>query len=353
MVSRPTNWPNGQRNSARRPLPNLLRRASTSVSLAAAGSRDEWLGRLPPHDSPGRVAMVAVFSAQVVDTFREVRVAVAISVINMKGGVGKTTIATLLCKRFARSLNVLAIDLDPQANMSQALMGEQGYRRFLDDRSPSIVEVFNGFQPPGIAPSPTRLEASDVARSVRHNRREKLRIIPSRFDFSDKLRTASKADEQALARFIVDDFDDIDIVFIDCAPTESVLTCAAYHASRYVLVPVRPEYFATIGFPLLQRSLEDFRRSNPTHDIDVLGVAINNGFYHGGNDGGPEKQRAMADIRREAAKHEWRIFHNEILFSRGFPKIMRGDHSYSGNAELFFLVADEIRSVLSEEGHLS
>ncbi|MCY4425056.1 MAG: AAA family ATPase, partial [Acidimicrobiaceae bacterium] len=43
--------------------------------------------------------------------------------INMKGGVGKTTIATLLCKRFALSLNVLAIDLDPQANMSQALMG--------------------------------------------------------------------------------------------------------------------------------------------------------------------------------------------------------------------------------------
>lgn len=279
--------------------------------------------------------------------------AVAISVINMKGGVGKTTVATLLCKRFARSLKVLAVDLDPQANMSQALMGEQGYRRFLDDRSLSIVEVFKGFQPPGTSPSPTQLKASDVARTIRHSRKDRLRIIPSRFDFSDSLRAASNADEQALARFIADGFDDVDIVFIDCAPTESVLTRAAYHASRYVLVPVRPEYFATIGFPLLQRSLEDFRRSNPTHDIDVLGVAINNGFYHGGNDGGPEKQRAMADIRSEAAKHEWRIFRNEILFSRGFPKIMRGDHSYSGNAELFFLFADEIRDALSEEGHLS
>ena len=279
--------------------------------------------------------------------------AVAISVINMKGGVGKTTIATLLCRRFAQSCNVLAIDLDPQANMSQALMGEQGYRRFLDDKSPSIVEVFKGFQPPGTAPSPTRLEASDVARPVPYSRKGSLRIIPSRFDFSDNLRTASNADEQALARFIADGFDDIDAVFIDCAPTESVLTRAAYHASRYVLVPVRPEYFATIGFPLLQRSLEDFRRSNPTHEIDVLGVAVNNGFYDGGNDGGPEKQTAMADIRREAAKHEWRIFRNEILFSRGFPKIMRGDHSYLGNAELFFLFADEVRDVLSEEGHLS
>jgi len=223
----------------------------------------------------------------------------------------------------------------------------------LDDRSPSIVDVFKGFQPPGTAPSPTRLRASDVARPIRHRRKDKLRIIPSRFDFSDSLRAASNADEQALARFIADGFDDIDIVFIDCAPTESVLTRAAYHASRYVLVPVRPEYFATIGFPLLQRSLEDFRRSNPTHEIDVLGVAINNGFYDGGNDGGPEKQRAMADISREAAKHEWRIFGNEILFSRGFPKIMRGDHRYSGNAELFFLFAEEVRRALSEKGHLS
>ena len=51
---------------------------------------------------------------------------VAISVINMKGGVGKTTIATMLCQQFARSHKVLAIDLDPQANMSQALMGEAG-----------------------------------------------------------------------------------------------------------------------------------------------------------------------------------------------------------------------------------
>ena len=279
--------------------------------------------------------------------------AVAISVINMKGGVGKTTVATLLSKRFARSLNVLAIDLDPQANMSQALMGERGYRRFLDDASPSIVEVFKGFQPPGTAPTPTRLEASDVARRVRHSQRERLRVIPSRFDFSDNLRAASKTDEHALARFVADGFDDVDVIFIDCAPTESVLTRAAYHASRYVLVPVRPEYFATIGFPLLQRSLEDFRRSNPTHDIDVLGVAINNGHYDGGNDGGPEKQRAMSDIRSEAAKHEWRIFRKEILFSRGFPKIMRGDHTYSGNAERFFLFADEVRDVLSEEGHLS
>lgn len=279
--------------------------------------------------------------------------AVAISVINMKGGVGKTTILALLCQKLARSYRVLAIDLDPQANLSQALMGEQGYKRFLDDQSPSVVEVFKGYQPPHTAASPTSLSANGVARRIRHSRKGELCIIPSRFDFSDNLVTASKTDEQALARYIANDLSDIDLIFIDCAPTESVLTRAAYHASRYVLVPVRPEFFATIGFPLLNESLQDFRRNNRGHKIDVLGVVINNAFYDGGNDGGPEKERAMADIRQEASEHGWRIFKNEIPFSRGFPKIMRGDHTWSGNADKFSYFEQELHKSLVTEGHLT
>ena len=55
---------------------------------------------------------------------------VCVSVINMKGGVGKTTIAAMLCWRAARDgRKVLAVDLDPQANLSQALMGDRRYRQ--------------------------------------------------------------------------------------------------------------------------------------------------------------------------------------------------------------------------------
>src|SRR5690606_11835139 len=111
-----------------------------------------------------------------------------------------------------------------------------------------------------------------------------------------------------------------DLIIIDCAPTESVLTHAAYHASGLVLVPVKPEYFATIGFPLLRESLTDFSNRNRGHSISVAGVVINNGFYHGGNNGGPEKLRALAEIREEAAENEWHVFKNEIPYSRGFPK---------------------------------
>ena len=74
---------------------------------------------------------------------------ICISVINMKGGVGKTTIAALL-GRYASvflELDVLAIDLDPQANLSQAFMRDS-YKQFLDEKRPSIVELFRGHIPP-------------------------------------------------------------------------------------------------------------------------------------------------------------------------------------------------------------
>ena len=73
---------------------------------------------------------------------------VCVSVINMKGGVGKTTIAVMLPRYATRPLKILAIDLDPQANLSQALMGERAYKRLIDDKSPSIVEVFKEYSNP-------------------------------------------------------------------------------------------------------------------------------------------------------------------------------------------------------------
>ena len=267
---------------------------------------------------------------------------ICISVINMKGGVGKTTIAALLGRYAAVRLErrVLAIDLDPQANLSQALMGEQSYRRFLVDRDPSIAEVFAGYQPPTSNSPASR--ALDVADVVKNSGIPNLQVIPSRFDFSDNLISAMRPDPRCLARVIAQDFQDRDLIIVDCAPTESIFTRAAYHASRYILVPVRPEFFATIGFPLLNDSLESFRNDNRGHQIDVIGVVINNATYDGGNDGGPEKERAMHEIIEEAAENGWHIFSNQLGYSRGFPKMMRGDFSYPGNSLSDYLhFADE------------
>ena len=260
---------------------------------------------------------------------------ICISVINLKGGVGKTTIAALLGLYAAEDLDlqVLAIDLDPQANLSQALMGEQRYRRFLNDREPSIAEVFAGYQPPrGNSPSVGTLNVPEVVQRSYYRWHSDLEVIPSRFDFSDNLISAVRPDPRCLARLIAGEFQDKDLIIVDCAPTESIFTQAAYHASRYVLVPVRPEFFATIGFPLLNDSLETFRHNNRGHQIDVISAVVNNATYDGSNSGGPEKTRAMLEIRAEARKNGWHIFRNQLGYSRGFPKMMRGDWNYLGNA---------------------
>lgn len=269
---------------------------------------------------------------------------ICISVINMKGGVGKTTIAALL-GRYASvdlGLDVLAIDLDPQANLSQAFMGDR-YKQFLHDRDPSIVEIFKGFRPAtSQSPSPTPLNLDDAIVCDTDLGGRNLQLVPSRFDFSDALIDAVRVDKNLLASLIATHFQAKDLVLIDCAPTESILTRVAYRASRYILVPVRPEYFATIGFPLLKDSIEDFRSNHRGHVLDVAGVVINNSSYHySGNHGGPERLRCVGEIKDESENNRWHVFENEIPFSRGFPKQMRGDFSHPGDALLFRYFAKE------------
>jgi chromosome partitioning protein len=268
---------------------------------------------------------------------------ITVCIINLKGGVGKSTIAALLARQayVEKQLDVLAVDLDPQANLSQALMHSR-YSSFLDKRKASIVEIFNGYRPPTAkSSSATALASLDAVQNIVETTGRSLQLVPSRFDFSDNLIGAVRPDPRALARFLVDNFIHKDLIIIDCAPTESILTLSAYHASGVVLVPVKPEYFATIGFPLLHESITQFRTQNRGHTISVCGVVVNNAFYDGGNNGGPEKAQALKDIRSEAKSNGWPIYRNEIPHSRGFPKMMRGNYSHSGNAVLFGRFASE------------
>ena len=268
-----------------------------------------------------------------------------VAVINMKGGVGKTTVAALLGRYASLTLrlNVLAVDLDPQANLSQAFMGGPRYSRFLDNRSPSIVEIFDGYRPP--SPNTTSsapLAIDDVIVGQTQFGGTNLELIPSRFDFSNNLINSLRPDPRVLTRLIADNFQHKDLVIVDCAPTESIFTQAAYYASRYILVPVKPEYFATIGFPLLDDSLDAFRRSNRGHQIDVIGVVINNSAYHySGNSGGPERERSLREIRDAARTNGWHIFERQLPLSRGFPKMMRGDFNHLGDAPRYSLFAEE------------
>lgn len=270
---------------------------------------------------------------------------VVVSVINLKGGVGKTTVAALLARHAARKLHVLAVDLDSQANLSQALMTENDYKRFMEDRQPSIVELFRGYLPPSSErPAPAPL--NQVIRTV-VGHEDNLHLIPSRFDFSDYLISSIKPDERVLAKFIADEMGERNLILIDCAPTESIFTRTAYHASRYILVPVRTEFFSTIGFPLLKESLEKFKSHNPGHAIDVCGVLINNSGTREAKKG-PHQEDAEKDIREKAKEYGWRIMEQEMFFSRGYPKMMKDAYpTYLRNAEYEFpKIADEFMTMV-------
>lgn len=263
---------------------------------------------------------------------------IVVSVINLKGGVGKTTVAALLARHAAeKGLNVLAVDLDPQSNLSQALMTENEYQAFMKNKEASIVELLNGYNPPSSTqPAPTPLNVNDILKQVDHStsykHEDNFHLIPSRFDFSDNLIAAIQPDIHALARFIAQEMQEKELILVDCAPTESIITRTAYHASRYILVPVRPEFFSTIGFPLLNESLEKFRSENPKHTIDVCGILINNsetrGIYPG-----PQSRTGREEIQEQAQQYGWPIMKREMTFSRGYLNwMLYGDPGYNTNA---------------------
>jgi chromosome partitioning protein len=145
-----------------------------------------------------------------------------------------------------------------------------------------------------------------------------LHLIPSRLELARVLRNPT-GKERRLAKALAKIASDYDLVIIDCAPTESILTDVAYFASRHVVVPVKPEFLAAIGLPLLARSLEVFRKENDDHQINVAGIVFNHGDYQAG----PESKRSMKEVRDLAAAEHWHIFKTEIPHSKAVPKSAR------------------------------
>src|ERR1700732_5492031 len=95
---------------------------------------------------------------------------VSVSLINMKGGVGKTTLAFNLAwfASYKRKKKVLVVDLDPQANASQYLMGARNYLAHIRSNKGTIVDILEQFTPPMRGRSaPTSLSAADVITKVK------------------------------------------------------------------------------------------------------------------------------------------------------------------------------------------
>ena len=240
----------------------------------------------------------------------------------MKGGVGKTTLAAQLAHAAdRRNLRTLAIDLDPQANLSQALMGAKEYVNHLSQKKPTIVNLFEQYLPPTISsPSPTKTDISDVIiKKAGYWYDTTLDLIPSRLELSNTLKNPT-GKERKLAKALSKISDQYDLILIDCAPTESILTEAAYHASRYALVPVKPEFLATIGLPLLANSIIEFKAENSDHALDICGIVFNHSSSYSD---GPETASSVKEVKADAGKHGWHIYDTHVRYSRSYAKASR------------------------------
>lgn len=248
--------------------------------------------------------------------------ATTVSFINMKGGVGKTTLATQVAHSADQAnLKVLAVDLDPQSNLSQSLMGELGYFKHLRANKPTVVQLFDDFVPPsGSHRGPTPVDIDGIIlKKAGFWGGTTLDLIPSRLELSRALKK-SGGKGRRLARALAKIHDRYDLILIDCAPTESVLTDAAYQASRYILVPIKPEFMATIGLPLLARSLEEFKIENRDHEIDICGLVFNHSSSYSS---GPESRRSISVVKKLAGEYGWPVFRNRIKYSASYAKSAR------------------------------
>ena len=112
---------------------------------------------------------------------------VTVSLINMKGGVGKTTLAFNLAwyAAWQANLRVLAVDLDPQSNLSQYFMGAEEYKNYIEANDKgTVVEIFEQFSPPRRgSDSPTPLDPDSVVHNLHTwEAHGLLDIVPSRLE---------------------------------------------------------------------------------------------------------------------------------------------------------------------------
>jgi chromosome partitioning protein len=204
-----------------------------------------------------------------------------VSFINMKGGVGKTTLAVNVAYGldYSHKKKVLIVDADPQFNATQYLLEDKRYLKHLKEEKATLRDVFvrrpvrvdtvsgkgNKNHRGKISLAEARLNIFDGGTG-----RGKLDLIPSTLQLME-IETSKRGTENNLRRFITEQAKDYDYVIIDCPPTISIFTQAAILASNMYLVPIKPDPLSVIGLPLLERWLEEFKEDN---GIDVESVGL-------------------------------------------------------------------------------
>jgi len=184
-----------------------------------------------------------------------------ISVINQKGGVGKTTtIINLAAGLTMKGKKVLVIDLDPQGNATTGL----GLSN-TESSELTIYSVLNGHK--------------KISQVIQTTKFENLNLVTSNVDLSglevetagDSRRAFKLKDE--LAPILQDSGASYDYILIDCPPSLSLLTIMALVASDELVVPLQTEFFALEGLTQLMKTIDRIK-SNLNSSLDIRGILL-------------------------------------------------------------------------------
>ena len=184
-----------------------------------------------------------------------------ISVINQKGGVGKTTtVINLAAGLSTKGKKILVIDLDPQGNATTGL----GLSN-TENSEQTIYNVLNGNK--------------KITEVIQNTNFENLNLITSNVDLSGlEVETAGDSDrafilKAKLGAYLNDSKALYDFILIDCPPSLSLLTVMSLVVAKSIIVPLQAEFFALEGLSQLMKTIDRIKiKLNPT--LEVRGVLL-------------------------------------------------------------------------------
>lgn len=183
--------------------------------------------------------------------------ATILSMVNQKGGVGKTTSTINLGAALVeQGRKVLLVDLDPQGALSAGL----GIAH--DDDQLTVYDLLFD-------------NTASVHAAIRHSKVSGLDLVPANIDLSAaEIQLVNEVGrEQTLARALRPVRNEYDFIFIDCGPSLGLLTVNALAASHGVIIPMEGEYYSLRGLALLTDTVEKVR-DRINFDLDIVGILV-------------------------------------------------------------------------------